>query len=74
MSDLGWIMIMISVVVSAGSAVGVAGAISGPKAEAKKALAKALDAHTEVTATLGDRLDAIDRRLSSIEKTLNDIP
>lgn len=73
-SDLGWIMMMISIVVIAGCAIAVASAISGPKAGATKATAKALDAHTETMAALSDRLDAIDRRLSSIEKTLNDIP
>jgi hypothetical protein len=74
MSDFAWIMIMVSVVVIAGCAVAVAGALSGPKADSKKAMAHALTEHTAVTATLSDRLDAIDARLASIEKTLTDIP
>jgi hypothetical protein len=67
-------MIMVSVVGVAGCAVAVAGAWGGTKAEAKKSMAEALKAHTAVTATLADRLDAIDSRLASIEKTLTDIP
>jgi len=74
MSNFAWIMIMVSVVSIAGCAVAVAGALSGPKAEAKKSMAEALNAHTAVTATLSARLDAIDSRLANIEKTLTDIP
>ncbi len=74
LSNFAWIMIMVSVVGVAGCAVAVAGALSGPKAEAKKSMAEALKAHTAVTATLSDRLDAIDKRLASIEKTRTDSP
>ena len=74
LSNFAWIMIMVSVVVIAGCAVAVAGAWGGTKAEGQKAMAEALNEHTAVTSTLADRLDAIDKRLAAIEKTLTDIP
>lgn len=74
LSNFAWIMIMVTVVGVAGCGVAVAGAWGGTKAEATKSMAEALNEHTAVTSTLADRLDAIDKRLASIEKTLTDIP
>jgi VIT1/CCC1 family predicted Fe2+/Mn2+ transporter len=39
-----------------------------------KAIAKALDENAAVSETIRQRLEAIDGRLSAVEKTLNDIP
>lgn len=53
-----------------GGAIAIVGALNEPKSE----LAQALKQNAEVNEKLIARLDGIDSRLSSVEKTLNDIP
>jgi len=53
-----------------GGAISLVGALNGRKTE----LADALKQNAEINEKLIARLDGIDSRLSSVEKTLNDIP
>lgn len=58
----------------AGIIVGGAIAIVGALNERKTELAEALKQNAEINEKLIARLDGIDSRLGSVEKTLNDIP
>lgn len=49
-------------------------ALAAPRGKASDELAGALRANTDANAKVAERLDGIEQRLSTIEKTLSDIP
>ena len=54
--------------------ISVVGAIAGPRGPATKELTEALRTSSDANAKVAERLDRIEQRLSTIEKTLTDIP
>jgi len=81
MNDISWpfalvLIFVLVTVVGAGSGVIVEAMKRkpNPRSEADEKLADALRQSSEVSAKLLERLDSIDTRLKSVEKTLSDIP
>ena len=81
MSDISWpVAIMVTLI--AVTVLGVGASIwterlrmrNPDRAEADKKLAEALRQSSEVNAKLLERLESIDGRLQSVEKTLSEIP
>ena len=81
MSDISWpfalvLIFVLITVIGAGSGVAVEALKRrpSPRAEADQKLAEALQQSSEVNAKLLERLESIDGRLQSVEKTLSEIP
>lgn len=54
--------------------IGVVGALTGSRGKKNEELTEALRANTDANKKVTERLDGIEQRMSTIEKTLNDIP
>jgi hypothetical protein len=61
-SIVGWILITLVTT------------IVGGRKDAEKKVIDALDSNAAANRALTERLDQLDKRLASVEKTLNDIP
>lgn len=70
MEYIPWFAWIVIVAILAGAIIAVANAASGRKAE----LVQALKQNTEVNEHLRARLEDVERRLASVEKTLTEIP
>lgn len=70
MEYIPWFVWIVIVAIAAGVIITVTNSIVGSKSE----LTEALRQNAAVNEKLLARLDAIDDRLASVEKTLNDIP
>ncbi len=81
MSDISWpVAIMVTLIAVTVLSIGASAwteriRLRNPdRAEADKKLAEALRQSSEVNAKLLERLESIDGRLQSVEKTLSEIP
>lgn len=70
MEYIPWFVWIVIVAIAAGVIITVTNSIVGRKSE----LTEALRQNAEINERLLARLDGIDDRLGSVEKTLNDIP
>lgn len=70
MEYIPWFVWIVIVAILAGVTITVVNTLGGRKAE----LAQALRQNAEVNEKLMSRLDSIEHRLTSVEKTLNEIP
>lgn len=70
MEYIPWFVWIVIVAILAGLTITVVNTLGSRKAE----LSQALKQNAEVNEKLIDRLDSIELRLSSVEKTLNEIP
>lgn len=70
MDYIPWFVWIVLAAIAAGVIITVTNSLAGRKSE----LTQALRQNAEANEKLITRLDDIDRRLGSVEKTLNDIP
>ncbi len=60
--------------IAAWALITVVGTLTGSRGKKSEELTEALRSNTEANTKVTERLDGIEQRMSTIEKTLNDIP
>jgi len=74
MDAIPWFAWIAIVGIAAWAVVASVQAATGPRRKEREELTEALHANTEAQTRTGERLDAIEQRLTTIESTLNDVP